>query len=684
MASPPGAGGSRYAGRVVDPDVRDDGEMEPEVELNPSPRPAPAVISSAAEPSGADAEPSASEPEATSRPEVAGRGAEVRERLLAKARAAEQAKADEPTNLDHELEAIGRTTTGVEKEVEDFKPPPPSGRAPSAPYTPLAPRELSPTLVAIFSALVGMATIASITALFMSLETRMPGSATTMAAVEATPSAAPITPTAPEPRAKAKRQRQKLPGPWRLSDAKGDAKYRFIDGKVGTDSFLKALEAAGASEAQGYRVLAAMRGVLDLDKCKKTDRFQALLERGSGKLFALEYLAGTEDVYQAKETDGRLTGSKLDLKIERGQVLGALSYDGSSFDHSAEVAGFDPGLAKVVARALDGHMSLDELDRGDVIRLVAQEVTILGEFTRYAGVEALELLRVDPKKTHLRIYYSDAPGVRGYYDRDGKAPFEGGWRKPIKDAPRTSPFNPHRVNPVLHKVMPHQGTDFGSPVGTPIGAASFGTVSFVGPAGAAGNLVKVMHPGGIETGYAHMSRFAEGLKVGDKVKRLQLLGYVGNTGRSTGPHLHFSTSRDGVFFDPETLNLDGMRQLTPEEREAFRPLMAKYDPMLDGIAMPERFAPLVVARAEPALAAPASAPSAGAAPSQADDAAGEADDEGTAAAAAGAPPPAAPDAPAAPAAAPAAPQKPGGSSVYLSDKELLDAQSATDDGEVEE
>ncbi len=687
MASPPGAGGSRYAGRVVDPDVRDDGEMEPEVELNPSPRLAPAVISTGEEPSGepdADAGPLAEMP---SRPDGSGRGAEVRERLLAKARAAEQARASEPTSLDDELEAVGRTTATVTTgagDLEDFKPSPPFGRAPSAPYTPAAPRELSPTLVAIFSVLVGMATIASITALFMSLETRMPGSSAATLAVETTPSTEPVAPTAPEPRAKAKRQRQRVPGPWRLSDAKGDAKYRFIEGKIGTDSFLKALEAAGASEAQGYRVLAAMRGVLDLDKCKKTDRFQALLERGSGKLFTLEYLAGTEDVYQAKEIDSRLTGSKLDLKIERGQVLGALSYDGSSFDHSAEVAGFDPGLSKVVARALDGHMSLDELDRGDVIRIVAQEVTVLGEFTRYAGVEALELIRVDPKKTHLRIYYSDAPGVRGYYDHDGKAPFEGGWRKPIKDAQRTSPFNPHRVNPVLHKVMPHQGTDFGSPVGTPIGAASFGTVSFVGPAGPAGNLVKVKHPGGIETGYAHMSRFAEGLKVGDTVKRLQLLGYVGNTGRSTGPHLHFSTSRDGVFFDPETLNLDGMRQLTPEEREAFRPLMAKYDPMLDGIAMPERFAPLVVARAEPVAAA---TPSAGAPAALADDAAGEGDDEGTPAASAAGPSVpvpavAAAAAAAAPAAAPA--QKPGGSSVYLSDKELRDAQSATDDGEVEE
>ncbi len=666
MASPPDAGGSRYVGRVVDPDVREDGETEPEVELNPSPKAADAVVPEPhfALPSGT--EPSAADPPSA---DAASRGAGVRERLLAKARAAELSSSGEPTGLDKELDEIGRAPEAAPPETEDFVALPPPGRAPSAPFTPSLPRELSPTLVAVFCALAGIATIASITALFMSLEARLTGGS---AAMTHAPSSALVPEVAREPKPKPKRQRQKIPGPWRLADAKGDAKYRFIEGKVGTDSFLKALESAGAPEAQGYRVLAAMRGVLDLNKCKKSDRFQALLERGTNKLFALEYLAGPEDVYQAKEVEGRLTGSKLDLKIERGQILGALSYDGTSFERSADLAGFDPGLSKVVQRALDGHMSLDELERGDVLKLVVQEVTVLGEFSRYAGVEALELLRVDPKKTRLRVYYSDAPNVRGYYDRDGNAPAEGGWRKPIKDAPRTSPFNPRRVHPVLHKVMPHQGTDYGAPAGTPVGAASFGTVSYLGAAGASGNLVKIMHPGGIETGYAHLSRFAEGLKVGDKVRGLQVIGYVGSTGRSTGPHLHFSASRDGSFFDAETLNLDGMRRLSPEEREAFKPLLAKYDPMLDGIAMPERFAPLPTPKAQPE-------PPASAVPG--DDSPGEGDDEAVAAA-----PPAAGEAgvtPTAPVAG-ATPVKSGASSVYLSDKELLDAQSATDDGEVEE
>jgi murein DD-endopeptidase MepM/ murein hydrolase activator NlpD len=729
VASSPGAGGPRFAGRIVDPDVRDDGETDPEVELNPSagrprtPEAAPieadtlpakegeanateplaeAPEATAPEAAAAAPEPetAALEPETASRP--SGRGLEVRERLLAKARAAEAARS-ETSSLDRELDAVGREATPQAAEpLDDLLMAPPSHRAPSAPLVAATPRELSPTLVAVFSTLVGIATIASITALFMSLEQRLDG---TSARAVSTPAAvAKVEPKIPDdPKARPKRARTKLPSPWRLGDARGDGRYRYIEGKVGTDSVLKALEGAGVPEAQGYRVLAAMRGVVDLDKHKKSDRFQALLERGSNKLFALEYLAGNDEIYQAKEVDGRLSGTRLDLKVERAQVVAAMSYDGANFDRSADLYGFDPGLAKVAARALDGQMALEELERGDVLRLVVQEVTVLGEFSRYAGVEAVELIHADPKKPPLRLYYFDAPGARGYYDKDGRAAFEGGWRKPIKDAPRTSPFNPHRMHPVLHKVMPHQGTDFGSPVGTPVGAASFGTVSFVGPAGAAGNLVKVSHPGGVETGYAHLSRFAAGLNVGDKVKPMQIIGYVGSTGRSTGPHLHFSASRDGVFFDAETLNLDGMRTLTTEELAAFKPLVAKYDPMLDGIPMPERFAPLpapsepaadaAAGNAAPGVATPGAAtPSVALAPGDAGDE-DDAEPAGSGVPVPGTAPNAVPvaqpavavsptDATAVP--APDAAKKPGGSSVYLSDKELLDSQGATDDGEVEE
>jgi hypothetical protein len=322
-----------------------------------------------------------------------------------------------------------------------------------------------------------------------------------------------------------------------------------------------------------------------------------------------------------------------------------------------------------LAKAVDGHLNLDELERGDRVRVVAQEVAVLGEFARYAGIEALEIQFRDTDRKPLRIYWFQGPRSRGYFDAGGRSPYEGGWRKPVKDGSVTSKFNPKRMHPVLKKVMPHNGTDFGAPTGTPVFASSYGTVTFIGYSGPSGNLVKIEHPGGITTGYAHLSRFAEGIRVGDKVKRLQLVGYVGSTGRSTGPHLHFSAEKDDRFFDAETLNLDGMRVLPSEERAPFAQTRAQYDALLDAIAWP---AP---------LAAPDPDPTQKADPALEEEPSAEAPDTKPAAAVPASSPA---TKAAAPAPAQAAPAGQTRSSVYLTDKELQQLQTASDDGEVEE
>src|SRR5262249_3621122 len=143
------------------------------------------------------------------------------------------------------------------------------------------------------------------------------------------------------------------------------------------------------------------------------------------------------------------------------------------------------------------------------------------------------------------------------------------------------------MHPILHKIMPHQGTDFGAPMGTPVYSAYKGVVGFVGPHGATGNWVAINHANGIETGYAHLSRFAAGLKVGDKVGTHQLVGYVGSTGRSTGPHLHFSARKNGVFFDAETLQLDGERVVPTVDRQGFLSTKGELDHRLEAIPLPE-------------------------------------------------------------------------------------------------
>ncbi len=317
------------------------------------------------------------------------------------------------------------------------------------------------------------------------------------------------------------------------------------------------------------------------------------------------------------------------------------------------------------------------------MRVIAQEVTVLGEFARYAGIEALEIIRKNAGDKSLKIYYFHHPRAGGYYNGRGQAPYEGGWRVPIKGAPITSPFNPKRMHPVLNKVMPHNGTDFGAPMGTPVGASSYGTVSFIGPAGPSGNLVKIDHPGGMETGYAHLSRFAEGLRVGDKVKRMQVVGYVGSTGRSTGPHLHFTAKKDGKYIDPVSLNLDAMRVISLEYRGEFERVKAEYDKMLNAIPIPPPLVeskPAVLAHADPAESAPGEDD--GADEPEAELGSGSGEDEAEAEVAVA--PPKAPAPAKATAPAPAKPATKGAAAVYLTDKELLEMQSASDEGEVEE
>jgi murein DD-endopeptidase MepM/ murein hydrolase activator NlpD len=597
-----------------------------------------------------------------------------RDKLLARIREAREleAGAAPAERSDPEQDRFG-SFGGLSEELERVARAPTS--SPRRARLRLGDAPLSPNTVTAFGVVFGLATLASVFAALThwaprTKEAAEPAASSEVASVAPAPSvasAAPIPTVAP-------RARKKLPGPWRIADANASG-YRRLEGKVGDQPFLKAVNAAGLEMKQAYRVLAAMKDSKDLNKCGKNDRFTALVDSGSGRLSAFEYVVNAEEIYQAKENDkGELKGQRLDLKVERTRAQGALLVSSESFETSALQSGFEPSLGTVLNRALEGHVSVEQYRLGDRLRVIAQEVTVLGDFSRYAGVEAVEYLPVGSEQP-LRIYYFQGESSKGYVNAKGQLLSEGGWRKPVKGAPITSRFNPKRMHPILHVIKAHTGTDFGAPTGAPVYAALYGTVKFVGPLGPNGNFVGIEHKNGYETGYSHLSRFADGLKVGDKIKTLDLVGYVGSTGRSTGPHLHFSVKKAGAFIDPESLHLDSLALLPVKEREAFARVKRSYDELLDAIALP--------AVPAAALSPPAAAPS----PVAESD---SHEDEPTAATT---PNPAAVLAPQLPAPQGAAPQAPAPavpaaptnrSSIYLSDKDLLSAQSGTDDGESEQ
>ena len=636
-------------GRVVDPSVREDGEPEPEVQLAAAPARTEGAPDEANQQSEAPFP--APEPEVPNRanPELThSQGRISRTSIPLEAPVSDRDRVSRPsrawpnetriTDRDLELELVGTEPLRL--------------TAPAAPGA-SGEHRLSPTWTAVFAAMLGLCTVATFIAIAIHLDRRPPRIVEVQSKEPTPPTASASTPAPVVDRRPA---RAKIPGPWRIHDAEKDPTTRIIEGRVGLDPLVKSVEKLGVPLKQFYRVIAAFSKVRPLSNCSKSDRYSVLLDRATKRIKAFEYLTNPEEVFQAKEgDDGFLSVQKLDLQMKQARVASAFAVTDDGLEAAILSGGLEKALLGTLREALSGHAALEDLEGGARIRVIAQEITVLGDFARYAGIEALEIDYPGSENKRERIYYFNGPDSRGYFDSAGRAPYAGGWRKPIPSAPITSKYNPKRFHPILKRIMPHEGIDFGAPTGAPVAASSFGTVTFVGFAGATGNFVRLSHPGDIETGYAHLSRFAEGLKVGDKVKRMQTIGYVGSTGRSTGPHLHFSAKRSGKFFDPETLNLDGLRTLAAHERPQFEQAKSEYDKLLDAIALPEALIKKQTVAPPSSKVAESDELERPSSPSTGDTAS-----------------------------APAASAPSGSNAVYLTDEELKKSANATDDGEVAE
>jgi murein DD-endopeptidase MepM/ murein hydrolase activator NlpD len=445
---------------------------------------------------------------------------------------------------------------------------------------------LSPRMTAIFGGIFGLATVTSLVALLIqgsaprndrAITAGTAGSAS--ASVGAAPSDGPRA----EPPPVKKRVRVSIPGPWRLAELEKEPGVTIERGTMDKRSLFEAL-GEKVPKAEVYRILKSLDGIKTFDKSRKKDRFAVAM--AGKKVKAFEYEVSPSEIYQAREgADGLLTGAKLDMKLAQEEYAGSF-YVGSDVAASYRAAGFEDGILAALDEALSGHMSTEGFEEGGTVRVLAVEETALGQFSRYKRILAMEYRPPDPAGKPVRVYGFDGQEAHGYWDDKGHQPNAGGWRMPCPGAPVTSHFNPKRMHPVLHTIMPHTGTDFGAPMGAPIYSAYKGVVESAGPLGPCGNAVVINHPGGITTGYCHMSRFGN-VKAGDHVGTHQLVGYVGKTGRATGPHLHFFAKKGGVFFDAMTLHLDGDRPVPVVDRGAFLAAKAELDKRLDAIALPD-------------------------------------------------------------------------------------------------
>jgi murein DD-endopeptidase MepM/ murein hydrolase activator NlpD len=174
------------------------------------------------------------------------------------------------------------------------------------------------------------------------------------------------------------------------------------------------------------------------------------------------------------------------------------------------------------------------------------------------------------------LYYFDKKGSEGHYDENGKSVEKALMKTPINGARLSSAFG-MRKHPIDGYNKMHKGTDFAAPMGTPIMASGSGIITRARWCGGGGNCVKIKHNSTYETIYAHMKSFAVGIKEGLRVKQGQIIGYVGSTGKSTGPHLHYEVVKNGKKINSQKLKLPSGKILKNEERKIFEVAKIKLD-----------------------------------------------------------------------------------------------------------
>jgi len=215
-----------------------------------------------------------------------------------------------------------------------------------------------------------------------------------------------------------------------------------------------------------------------------------------------------------------------------------------------------------------------EIHPGDHVSVVYQELQDT-KTKKFQPGAVLAAAFTHLGKTYYAFQFSDSNGMTAYYNEKGDSLRRAFNRRPLTIGRISSPFNLHRLHPILGFVRPHTGTDFAAPYGTPIHATGDGRIAFIGRKGGYGRVIVINHGRGITTLYGHMSRFARGLVPGSVVKINQVIGYIGMSGLADGPHVHYEYRINDKYQDPMKVKLPNAVPIPAAQKAAFMAIVKK-------------------------------------------------------------------------------------------------------------
>jgi murein DD-endopeptidase MepM/ murein hydrolase activator NlpD len=327
--------------------------------------------------------------------------------------------------------------------------------------------------------------------------------------------------------------------------------------------------------------LAALRA--DPDLRRRIDRIvpgdELRLRIDDGRLLAFERrLSATETLRAERAPDGSLRSELRVDPLERGLRTTGAVIEGSLFQ-SADLAGISDATAFKIAGIfrwdIDFVLDIRPGDRFDLTyETLSQDGVPVGDG------ELLAVQFINQGQTYRAVRWTPPGGTPDYFTPDGRSLRKAFLRAPLEFSRVSSRFNLYRRHPILNRMRAHRGVDYAAPIGTPVRAAGGGRVAFVGIKGGYGNVIEIVHPGGVRTVYGHLSRFSRGLRSGTVVEQGRVIGHVGMTGLATGPHLHYEYLQNGVHKDPQKVPLPKAEPVPARHMAAFR---AHADPLLAGL-----------------------------------------------------------------------------------------------------
>ncbi len=356
-----------------------------------------------------------------------------------------------------------------------------------------------------------------------------------------------------------------------------EPKFKTIAHKIDEgETFDKILRNYNIKEEEILIVKKKLSKKVNLNKLNTNQKLQFTINQSNNQLKEFVFqISNAEKIYLTKNREKNdfnkeiiLTKLNKEIIYEENVILNSLYNSASkkkvpinTIIEFARIYGFEVDFQRDI-RKRDSFQIMYEVFKDDNKKIIE------------TGEILFANLKLSGKDKPL--YFFDTKNSKGHYDKNGKSSQKALMKTPINGARLSSPFG-MRKHPIDGFNKMHRGTDFAAPMGTPIMASGNGIVKKAGWCGGGGNCVVIKHNSTYQTVYAHMSKFANGIRNGVRVKQGQTIGYVGSTGKSTGPHLHYEVIVNGKKINSQTLKLPSGKILRGQERKLFETAKIKLD-----------------------------------------------------------------------------------------------------------